>query len=131
MLDGCEVTLILVFVCVQCWKKLMNPNLATWVTDVRYHSRFQIQIGHSNLKLKANCKGFLVDVAYVNLFMILHNVNTCCSQLVAWRNMAWFLKVKNCKQIIRHNYFRDKVNIFWEGHKTLHLTFDWHYIGQK
>ena len=27
-----------------------------------------------------------------------------------------------------------KVHIFWEGHKffwNLHLTFDWHYIGQK
>ena len=27
-----------------------------------------------------------------------------------------------------------KVRIFWEGHKilrNLHLTFDWHYIGQK
>ena len=27
-----------------------------------------------------------------------------------------------------------KVHIFWEGHKILqniHLTFDWHYIGQK
>ena len=28
----------------------------------------------------------------------------------------------------------DKVNVFWEGHKilrNLHLTFDWHYTGQK
>ena len=28
----------------------------------------------------------------------------------------------------------NKVHIFWEGHKillNLHLTFDWHYIGQK
>ena len=27
-----------------------------------------------------------------------------------------------------------KAHIFWEGHKilqNLHLTFDWHYIGQK
>ena len=27
-----------------------------------------------------------------------------------------------------------KVQLFWEGHKilqNLHLTFDWHYIGQK
>ena len=26
------------------------------------------------------------------------------------------------------------VHVFWEGHKTLqnlHLTFDWHYIGQN
>ena len=30
--------------------------------------------------------------------------------------------------------FYCKVHIFWEGHKilqNLHLTFDWHYIGQK
>ena len=29
--------------------------------------------------------------------------------------------------------FEIKVNIFWEGHKMLqnvHLTFDWHFIGQ-
>ena len=29
---------------------------------------------------------------------------------------------------------KDKVHIFWEGRKilqNLHLTFDWHYIGQK
>ena len=27
-----------------------------------------------------------------------------------------------------------KLHIFWEGHKilrNLHLTFDWHYVGQK
>ena len=31
-------------------------------------------------------------------------------------------------------YLKFKVHIFWEGHKilqNLHLTFDWHYIGQK
>ena len=67
-----EVMLMLVFVCVQCWKKLTNPNLATWMTDVRYRSRFQIRIRHSNLNSKADFKGFLVDVACVNLFLILH-----------------------------------------------------------
>ena len=37
-----------------------------------------------------------------------------------------------CKKIKLSKYF--KVHIFWEGHKllrNLHLTFDWHYIGQK
>ena len=32
-----------------------------------------------------------------------------------------------CKRLV-------KIHIFWEGQKilwTLHLTFDWHYIGQK
>ena len=32
------------------------------------------------------------------------------------------------------NWQDGKVQIFWEGHKSLwnlHLNFDWHYIGQK
>ena len=37
--------------------------------------------------------------------------------------------------VLRHYWaFSFKVHIFWEGHKilrNLHLTFDWHYIGQN
>ena len=44
------------------------------------------------------------------------------------------LVVFNVKIIRKVSYRKDKVHIFWEGHKflrNLHLTFDWHYIGQK
>ena len=36
--------------------------------------------------------------------------------------------------IIGKQSFDIKVHVFWEGHKilrNLHITFDWHYIGQK
>ena len=36
--------------------------------------------------------------------------------------------------ILNGVYSLGKVQIFWEGHKILwnpHLTFEWHYIGQK
>ena len=40
-------------------------------------------------------------------------------------------KTQQCTIGLKHGW---KVHIFWEGHKilrNLHLTFDWHYIGQK
>ena len=47
------------------------------------------------------------------------------------KKFAWFCKDLKC--VLKWRYFI-KVHIFWEGHKimrNLHLTFDWHYIGQK
>ena len=38
-----------------------------------------------------------------------------------------------CGNFLVMDWNLDKVHTFWEGHKilqNLHLTFDWHYIGQ-
>ena len=43
----------------------------------------------------------------------------------------------DCNKVFSSHYFFCvfvQVHVFWEGHKimrNLHLTFDWHYIGQK
>ena len=50
----------------------------------------------------------------------------CHTQIGKFRKSSAFLR--------RSQNFAVKVHIFWEGHKilwNLHLTFDWHYIGQK
>ena len=56
-----------------------------------------------------------------------HGTNVCL------RNVGFLgLPVENQPKLI--NWQMVKVHKFWEGHKklwNLHLTFDWHYIGQK
>ena len=61
--------------------------------------------------------------------------------LILWlktpTNQPTIINDKKPELISVHDYNLNldfKVHIFWEGHKilrNLHLTFDWHYIGQK
>ena len=58
----------------------------------------------------------------------------------SWKNNLMIYGVPCCDGeednpiITEEKVISIKVHIFWEGHKilrNLHLTFDWHYIGQK
>ena len=71
-------------------------------------------------------KIYLVYFGSGYFFIILDKKTLKLELLDVWN----FMK----KNIVRPSRGHGKVHIFWEGHKilrNLHLTFDWHYIGQK
>ena len=66
-----------------------------------------------------------------NLCSMDGNIENC-----SWtRNARYILFIFDTKVFFQKVFFLYiKVHIFWESHKilrNLHLTFDWHYIGQK
>ena len=98
------------------WKSLFLSNfglLICWVAKLEMLSLTQIT-SMKNLLLSSQ---------------ILHSIYLC---IIFRCNFA--ICHKNYYLLYYYTTNTSKVHIFWEGHKilrNLHLTFDWHYIGQK
>ena len=77
------------------------------------------------------------DIQVRHLKILLGNLKPICNSRRTISKYRLDLVIYTCvssKPQSETSFFSCKVHIFWEGHKTLrnlHLTFDWHYTGQK
>ena len=74
------------------------------------------------------CNQLLIRSNEMELLLIISTQSACQVILFFKLSQSNLCKLQTMKLVA------NKVYIFWEGHKilqNLHLTFDWHYLGQK
>ena len=101
--------------------------------DFLFHSHFLIKVVSKSENVKnpyiANTLG-KINIWWnktKSLISIVTNTKDKVNTKTSWSISRFSLYCSICD-------FADKAHIFWKGHKilrNLHLTFDWHYVGQK
>ena len=124
------------------WKKMwyiivlelnfMNLILHSTWSNVRWreNKRYIFLTQGKVFKMAGRRVGGICLHKLAKLYHLIFGVWRACKQIVLLRISFWLLQ--RCHQNTGNMIC--KVLIFWEGHKilrNLHLTFDWHNIGQK